>query len=211
MGSDVVFDNLCLDRCLRSACHLDIVMLLFLGDAFLMVRFVSVVFGLSGSRIWRWTIWWHLTFFWSITHSMPYWDIFPFQIWLYRSSRVCMLIPIRDICAEMMACSLFYDDPSVEPLWDHSARPTTHLMPYWGMFPLLLRFIDLRGVACSSPLTRYAARRWPICYLVMILRRSPFWAVWDHTFDDGWFHVTWFPTYRTFDAILGHIFISDEV
>ena len=51
MGSDVVFDSLCLDRCLRSGCHLDIVMLLLLGDAFLMVRFVSVVFGLLGSRI----------------------------------------------------------------------------------------------------------------------------------------------------------------
>ncbi|WKA00252.1 hypothetical protein VitviT2T_018631 [Vitis vinifera] len=36
MGSDVVFDSLCLDRCLRSGCLLDIVMLLLLGDAFLM-------------------------------------------------------------------------------------------------------------------------------------------------------------------------------
>ena len=27
----------------------------------------------------------------------------------------------------------------------------------------------------------------------------------DHEFDDRWFHVTWFLTYRTSDAILGHI------
>ena len=30
-------------------------------------------------------------------------------------------------------------------------------------------------------------------------------------FDDRWFHVTWFLTYLTFDAILGHIFDLDEI
>ena len=62
MGSDVVFDSLYLDRCLGSSCHLDTVMLLLLGDTFLMFRFVSVVFGLPGSLIWRGMIWRHLTF-----------------------------------------------------------------------------------------------------------------------------------------------------
>ena len=33
----------------------------------------------------------------------------------------------------------------------------------------------------------------------------------DHTFDDGWFDVTWFMTCRTLDAILGHIFVLDEI
>ena len=33
----------------------------------------------------------------------------------------------------------------------------------------------------------------------------------DHTFDDGWFHVTPFPTYHISDAILGHISISIEI
>ena len=33
---------------------------------------------------------------------------------------------------------------------------------------------------------------------------------WDHTFDDGWFHVTQFPTYHIFDVTLGHIFVSVE-
>ncbi|RVW35306.1 Transposon Tf2-12 polyprotein [Vitis vinifera] len=37
MRSDVVFDSLYLDRCLRSGCHLDIVMFLLLGDVFLMI------------------------------------------------------------------------------------------------------------------------------------------------------------------------------
>ena len=31
---------------------------------------------------------------------------------------------------------------------------------------------------------------------------------WDHTFDDGWFHVTQFPTYHISDAISEHISIS---
>ena len=33
----------------------------------------------------------------------------------------------------------------------------------------------------------------------------------DHTFDDGLFHVTRFPTCHTSDAILGHISISIEI
>ena len=33
----------------------------------------------------------------------------------------------------------------------------------------------------------------------------------DHTFDDGWFHVTPFPTYHISDAILGHILFSVEI
>ena len=32
-----------------------------------------------------------------------------------------------------------------------------------------------------------------------------------HMFDDRWFHVTWFLTYRTFNTILGHIFVPDEI
>ena len=43
-----------------------------------------------------------------------------------------------------------------------------------GHIPLWLRFIDLHGVACLSSLTRYTLRRWPICYLIMILWWSLF-------------------------------------
>ena len=54
---------------------------------------------------------------------------------------------------------------------------TTHLMPYWGIFPFWLIFVDLHGVACSSPLTKYTPRRWPICYLIMISQGSLSWAI----------------------------------
>ena len=33
----------------------------------------------------------------------------------------------------------------------------------------------------------------------------------NHTFDDGWFHVTPFPTYHISNAILGHIPFSIEI
>ncbi|KAL6315348.1 hypothetical protein AAG906_000453 [Vitis piasezkii] len=33
-----------------------------------------------------------------------------------------------------------------------TARPTIHPMPYWGIFPFWMRFADLHGVACLSPL-----------------------------------------------------------
>ncbi|WJZ89509.1 hypothetical protein VitviT2T_008726 [Vitis vinifera] len=49
--SDVVFDSLYLDRCLRSGWHLDIVMLLLLRVASLMCRTDSFVFGLPGSAL----------------------------------------------------------------------------------------------------------------------------------------------------------------
>ena len=38
-----------------------------------------------------------------------------------------------------------------------------------GHIPFPLRFIDLYGVACSSPLMRYTLRWWHVCYLIMIL------------------------------------------
>ena len=62
MGSDVVFDSLYLDRCLRSGWYLDIVMLLLLGVVSLMFRSDSAVFGLPGSCAWRWMIWCHRIF-----------------------------------------------------------------------------------------------------------------------------------------------------
>ena len=48
-------------------------------------------------------------------------------------------------------------------------RSTTHLMPYWGIFPFRLRFIDLHGVAWSSPLTRCMLSLWS----TVILSWSP--------------------------------------
>ena len=62
IGSDVVFDSLYSDSCLRSSWHLDIAMLFLHGDITPMSIFVSAMFGLSGSRVWWWMIWCHLTF-----------------------------------------------------------------------------------------------------------------------------------------------------
>ena len=43
MGSDVVFDNLYFDRCLRFGWYLDVIMLFLLGDASLMFGPNSIV------------------------------------------------------------------------------------------------------------------------------------------------------------------------
>ena len=131
---------------------------------------------------------------------------------IYRSSRSCMLTPTYGMHTETMTCSLFYHDPSVEPLLSHPVRlvffsicmsscflfremfpwclgsiwitkithltmndfmslgfrPTIYSMPYWGIFSFRLRFINLHGVACSFPLTRYTLRQWHVCYLITI-------------------------------------------
>ena len=39
-----------------------------------------------------------------------------------------------------------------------------HLMLYWGIFPFRLRFINLHGVAWSSPFTRYMSSWWSILF-----------------------------------------------
>ena len=147
-----------------------------------------------------------------------------------------MLILIHGIGVEMMAWSLFYDDPSVEPLWGHSARPTIHLMPCWGIFPFWMRFADLHGVAiptcgvCAETMTfslfyddpsvesliQVCISRHRVVFILSILRDVP-WMFrfdldhWDHMPDDRWLCITGFPTYRIFDATLGHLSISDEV
>ena len=47
-------------------------------------------------------------------------------------------------------------------------RFTIHMMLHWGIFSFRLRFINLHGVACSFPLTRYTLRQWHVCYLITI-------------------------------------------
>ena len=114
-------------------------------------------------------------------------------------------------------------------------------MSYWSIFPFQMRFTNLHGVTWSSPLTKYALRRWRVRYLIMISQQSLFGAIqldphfWhlvvakliipetfhrclgfdlghgDRTFDDGWFHVTQFSTYRTSNDILGHISVLIEI
>ena len=55
-------------------------------------------------------------------------------------------------------------------IWCHLIfRPTTHLMPYWGIFMFWLRFVDIHWFAWSSSFTRYMSSWWS----VFILRWFP--------------------------------------
>ena len=105
MRSDIVFSNLCLNWCLRFGCYLDIVMLLLLGDTFLMVRFVSIVLGLPGSCIWRGMIWWHLTFS-DLSHIRCHIGAYFRSDEICRSRGSCALILICEMYVEMMIYSL---------------------------------------------------------------------------------------------------------
>ena len=80
-------------------------MLLLLGDAFLMVRFVSVVFRLPGSRIWQRMTWWHLTFS-DLSHIRRHAGAYFRPDEIYRSWGSCVLILICGMYAEMMIYSL---------------------------------------------------------------------------------------------------------
>ena len=182
MRSDVVFDSLCLDRCLRFGWHLDVVMLFLLRDTSLMFRSNSVVFGLPGSCICWWMIWCHLIL-WSITFDAILGHISVLDE-ICRFLRSCMLIPTCRVCAETMMFPLFYDDPFSRAL--------------------------------VEPLIQVRISRHRVVFILFILRDVPRMFGFDldhgdHMFDDRWFHVTRFPTYRTFDATLGHISISEEV
>ena len=47
----------------------------------------------------------------------------------------------------------------LKTIWFFS-RPITHLIPYWGIFPLRLRFVDLHWFAWPSPVTRCTLGWW---------------------------------------------------
>ena len=116
MGSDVVFDSLYLDRCLRFGWYLDIIMLLLLGVASLMFRSDSVVFGLSGSYAWWWMIWCHRIFMIYQIFDVILGHI-PFRARSIDLHRVACLFQFMRCTLRWLIGSLFYDDPSVEPLW----------------------------------------------------------------------------------------------
>ena len=51
-------------------------------------------------------------------------------------------------------------------IWCHLIFwPTTHMMPYWGIFLFWLRFVNLHWFAWSSPFTRYMSRWWSVFIL----------------------------------------------
>ena len=151
--------------------------------------------------------WFDVTwFFWFITYSMSYWGHIPFRARFTDLHGVACLSPFARCTPRWLSICYFYDDPSVEPLWNHSAKPTflsiwllscflfretfprcldliwiteitrlmmddlmspdlwpvVHSMPYWDIFSSWMRFTDLDGVACLSPLARCMPRRWPV-------------------------------------------------
>ena len=166
MGSDVVFDSLYLDRCLRSGWYLNIVMLLLLGVVSLMFRSNSAVFGLPGSCTWRWMIWCHLIF--QIYHIF---DVIlghiPFREKSTDLHRVACLFPLARCMLRWLIGSLFHDDPSVEPLWSHLARPTflgiwlSSCFLSWETFPSCLDLIWIMEVTCSMIDDSMSPGFWP--------------------------------------------------
>ena len=166
MGSDVVFDSLYLDKCLRSGWYLDIVIFLLLGFTFFRFRSDSVVFGLPRSRTWRWMIWCHLIFL--IYHIF---DVIlghiPFQVRSIDFQGVACLSPLARCTFGWLIGSLFYDDPSVEPLWSHSARPTfldiwlSSCFLYWETFPSCLDLICITEITCSMVDDSMSPGFWP--------------------------------------------------
>ena len=126
MGSNVVFDNPYLDRCLRFSWYLDTIMLLLLGDAF-------VMFGpdlVANMDDWDYTFYdgwsdvvWFLFLFIFIYHTFDaILGHISLSIDIYRSSWSCMIISTYKIYTETMTCLLSYHDPLVEPLLGHTVK-----------------------------------------------------------------------------------------
>ena len=53
----------------------------------------------------------------------------------------------------------------INDLMSPNLRPIMHSMPYWGILPFRMRFIDIGGVARLSLFARHTSERWSICYL----------------------------------------------
>ena len=94
---------------------------------------------------------------------------------------VACLFPLARCTLRWLTGSLFYDDSTVEPLWSHSARPI-----FLGIWL-------------------------PSCFLSWETFPSCLDLIWITEIICSMIDVTWFLTYRTFDAILGHISVLDEI
>ena len=139
-------------------------------------------FGWPRSYIWWGMIRCHL-FFWYVSYLMPYCGIFHFR---------------RDLWTLM-------------ELHGHHHLLDTHLDV--DMFVTLSW--HLSG-ASSDPFSQTLIFRHLVVVMFLIPRDVPYMFGFDldhrdHMFDDRWFRVTWLLTYSTFDAILGHISILDEI
>ena len=96
---------------------------------------------------------------------------------IYKSSWSCMLIPTCEMYAETMTCSLFYHDPSVEPLWIYSARPTffsiwlPSCLLFQETFHRCLGLIWIMKIAHLMMDDFMSPDFWPIVHLV------PYWGI----------------------------------
>ena len=123
-------------------------------------------------------------FFWPVTHPIPYWGIFSFQMRFMDLHGGHML---DDRCFHVtcssdlsyirchtgayfhfkwdlwifkeVTCSMI-DDFMSPDLWF-----IIHSMPYWGILSFWMRFTNLGGVARLSLFARCMPRRWSIRYL----------------------------------------------
>ena len=123
MGSNVIFYNPYLDRCLRFSWYLDIVMILLLGDASLMFGFDSAM----DLDDWNHTLdsgWFDVVRFSDLPHIRCHTGAYSVSVEIYRSSWSCMITPTYKIHAETMTCLLSYHDPPVESLLGHLVRLT---------------------------------------------------------------------------------------
>ena len=176
MGPDVIFDSLYLDRCLRFSWYLDIVMPLLLGVASLMFRSDSVVFGLPGSCAWWWMIWCHLIFFIYHIFNVILGHI-PFRARSTDLHRVACLSPLARCTPRWLTGSLFYDDPSMEPLWIRSTRPTflgiwlLSCFLSWETFPSCLDLIWITEITCSMIDDSMSLDFWPT------IHSMPYWGI----------------------------------
>ena len=161
-------------------------MLILLGDTSLMFRFVSTVFGLPGSRVWWWMIRCHFVFLICHTYDAILGYI-PFRMTFMDLHGVTWSFLLVRCAPRRWPIRHSYDDSLVKPLGSHPVRPTLLGIP---MPPWLSLWDDFWTLRPDS---------------VIVLDD------WDHMFDDRWFHVTWFSTYHTFDATLGHISVLDEI
>ena len=132
-----------------------------------MVRFVSVVFGLPGSCIWRGLIWWHLTFS-GLSHIRCHTRAYFHPDEVYRSWGSCVRILIREMYVEMMMYSLSsrwflsgaYREPSSQArafrCLDVVMLPSEgRLLDMWVWFSCRRRWFELiyffRHVTFSTP------------------------------------------------------------
>ena len=151
-------------------------MLLLLGVASLMFRFNSAVFGLPGSCAWWWMIWCHLIFL--IYHIF---DVIlghiPFRARSIDLHGVACLFPLATCTLRWVTRSLFYYDPSVEPMWSHPTRPTflSIWLPScflsWETFPSCLDLICITEITCSMIDDSMSLGFWPTVH------STPYWGI----------------------------------